>query len=65
MRVYGPNTPFVKVKPCFSCSSCSNRDAAVAIRVAAKATLLGGQHGEEGKEGEEGNEEEGNEEAQG
>jgi hypothetical protein len=55
------NTPFVKVQTCFLGASCSNRDAAVAIRAVAEATLLGGHHGEEGQEGEEG--EEGYEEA--
>ena len=44
-RVCGPNTPFLKVKPCFFVCPCSNRDAAVAIRALAEATLLGGQHG--------------------
>ena len=44
-RVCGPNTPFLKVKPCFFVRPCSNRDAALAIRAGAEATLLGGQHG--------------------
>ena len=44
-RVYRANTPFLKVKPCFFVRPCSNRDAALAIRAGAEATLLGGQHG--------------------
>ena len=44
-RVCDANTPFLKVKPCFFVRPCSNRDAAVAIRAVAEATLLGGQHG--------------------
>jgi len=58
------NTRFLKGQTYFLDASCSNRDAAVAIRAIAEATLLGGHHGEEGEEGQEGQEgEEGHEEA--